>query len=67
MITVIMFDLDIRVARMVFNDLQWHCNLKAIKSEELANLSPSSPVLLIRYGSWQGRGQVVRWMEHIQR
>ena len=42
-------------------------NFQAIKTEELVNLSPSTPVLLICYGPWQGRGPVVRGVEHIQR
>ena len=42
-------------------------DFQAIKTEELFNLSPSTPVLLICYGPWQGRGPVVRGVEHIQR
>ena len=44
-----------------------YSDFQAIKTEELLNLSPSTPVLLIRYGPWQGRGPVVRGVEHIQR
>ena len=50
------------VQRIIFNFY-----MQAIKSEELINLLPSSPVLLISYGPWQGRGPVVRGVEHIQR